>query len=49
MNTELPPSLQQIASCLSGYDPNALPVATAQEFIARMVPRVAAVERVAAA
>ena len=32
MNTELPPSLQQIASCLSGYDPNALPVATAQEF-----------------
>lgn len=43
----LPPSLQQIASCISGYDPNALPVAQAQEFIARMVPRVAAVEKIA--
>jgi molybdopterin molybdotransferase len=43
----LPPSLQEIASCVSGYDPNALPVAQAQEFIARMVPRVTAVERLA--
>jgi len=43
----LPPSLQHIASCISGYDPNALPVAQAQEFIARMVPRVAAVEKIA--
>src|SRR5690606_22588408 len=34
--------LQDIASCLSGYDPQALPVAQAQEFIARMVPRLAA-------
>ncbi len=51
MNTthppSLPPSLQEIASCVSGYDPNALPVAQAQEFIARMVPRVTAVERLA--
>ena len=33
--------LQEIASCVAGYDPNALPVAQAQEFIARLVPRVA--------
>ncbi|WP_395702911.1 gephyrin-like molybdotransferase Glp [Aquabacterium sp.] len=37
-------SLEHIASCISGYDPNALPVAQAQEFIARLVPRVQAVE-----
>ncbi len=41
------PTLEQIASCVSGYDPNALPVAQAQEFIARLVPRVTAVESVA--
>jgi molybdopterin molybdotransferase len=41
------PSLEQIASCVAGYDPNALPVAQAQEFIARLVPRVEAVESVA--
>ena len=40
-------SLEQIASCVAGYDPNALSVAQAQEFIARLVPRVAAVEQVA--
>ena len=45
--TAPPPSLQDIASCVSGYDPNALPVAQAQEFIARLVPRVQAVEKVA--
>jgi molybdopterin molybdotransferase len=43
----LPPSLQAIASCVSGYDPSALPVAQAQEFIARLVPRVRAVEMLA--
>ena len=43
----LPPSLQQVASCLSGYDPSALPVAQAQEFIARFVPRVGTIEKVA--
>ena len=37
-------TLQEIASCVAGYDPNALPVAQAQEFIARLVPRVEAVE-----
>jgi molybdopterin molybdotransferase len=44
--TELPAprSLQDIASCLSGYDPDALPVVQAQAFIARLVPRVQAVE-----
>jgi molybdopterin molybdotransferase len=41
------PSLEQIASCVAGYDPNALPVAQAQDFIARLVPRVQAVESVA--
>ena len=41
------PSLQDIASCVAGYDPKALPVAQAQEFIARLVPRVQAVEKVA--
>ena len=45
--TAVSPSLQDIASCVSGYDPNALPVAQAQEFIARLVPRVQAVEKVA--
>jgi molybdopterin molybdotransferase len=49
LRTEPAPAqtLEQIASCVSGYDPNALPVAQAQEFIARLVPRVAAVEKVA--
>ena len=41
------PTLAEIASCVSGYDPNALPVAQAQEFIARLVPRVRAVEMLA--
>ena len=40
-------TLEQIASCVAGYDPNALPVAQAQEFIARLVPRMATVECVA--
>ncbi len=41
------PTLAEIASCVSGYDPHALPVAQAQEFIARLVPRVQAVEMLA--
>jgi molybdopterin molybdotransferase len=41
----LPPSLQDIASCVAGYDPNALTVAQAQDFIARLVPVVQAVEQ----
>ena len=40
----LPLSLQHIASCIAGYDPQALPVAQAREFIARLVPKVQAVE-----
>ncbi|MBL0089024.1 MAG: molybdopterin molybdotransferase MoeA [Ideonella sp.] len=40
-------SLQDIASCISGYDPNALPVAQAREFIARLVPKVQAIESLA--
>jgi len=40
-------SLHEIASCVAGYDPKALPVAQAQEFIARLVPRVQAIEQVA--
>ncbi len=47
MSTATPPTLAEIASCVSGYDPNALPVAQAQEFIARLVPRVQAVEMLA--
>ncbi len=39
--------LQDIAAQLSGYDASALPVAKAQEFIARLVPRVDAVESLA--
>ena len=42
-----PESLEHIASCISGYDPNALPVAQAQEFIARLVPKVQATESLA--
>ena len=40
-------TLDEIAACVAGYDPNALPVAQAQEFIARLVPRVQAVESLA--
>jgi molybdopterin molybdotransferase len=40
-------SLQDIASCIAGYDPNALPVPQAQEFIARLVPSVDTIEQVA--
>ena len=40
-------SLEDIAACVAGYDPNALPVAQAQDFIARLVPRVQAVEQLA--
>ncbi|CAN5889884.1 molybdopterin molybdotransferase MoeA [soil metagenome] len=47
MDETLPSSLAQIASCVAGYDPNALPVEQAQEFIARLVPRVQAVEMLA--
>ncbi|MEO6362146.1 MAG: gephyrin-like molybdotransferase Glp, partial [Caldimonas sp.] len=47
MAEPLPPSLQEIASCIAGYDPKALPVAQAQDFIARLVPRVQAVEMLA--
>ena len=40
-------SLEQIAASVAGYDPNALPVTQAQDFIARLVPRVQAVESLA--
>lgn len=45
--TDTPASLDQIASCVAGYDPDALPVAQAREFIARLVPRVQTIEQVA--
>lgn len=38
------PSLASIASCVSGYDPDALTVAQARAFIERLVPRVNASE-----
>jgi molybdopterin molybdotransferase len=40
----MPPALQDIASCVAGYDPDAMTVAQAQDFIARLVPVVQAVE-----
>jgi molybdopterin molybdotransferase len=39
------PSIEHVASCVTGYDPDALPVARAQEFIARFVAPVSAVEK----
>ena len=41
------PSLADIAASVPGYDPNLLPVAQAQDFINRLVPRVQAVESLA--
>jgi molybdopterin molybdotransferase len=40
-------SLQEIGSCVGGYDPKALPVPAAKAFLDRLVPRVQAVEKVA--
>ncbi len=40
-------SLDDIAAQVAGYDPNALPVAQAQDFIAQLVPQVQAVEQLA--
>jgi molybdopterin molybdotransferase len=39
------PSIEQVASCVTGYDPQALPVGKAQEFIARFVTRIDTIER----
>ncbi|MDB5797896.1 MAG: molybdopterin molybdotransferase MoeA [Paucimonas sp.] len=41
------PSLDAVASCVSGYDPNALPVASAQEVIQSFIRPIAAVEKLA--
>lgn len=46
MTRPLPPSLASIVSCISGYDPNALPIPQARAFIDQLVPRVNAVEMV---
>src|SRR5574337_1122404 len=46
MSTGPNPTLQSLAQGLQGYDPQALPVATAQAFIAGLVPTVQAVEKV---
>ncbi|MGY6270929.1 molybdopterin molybdotransferase MoeA [Achromobacter denitrificans] len=37
-------TLAAIASCVDGYDPDALPIEQAREFIDRLVPRLAATE-----
>jgi molybdopterin molybdotransferase len=42
-----PATLQEIGSCVGGYDPKALPVAAAAEFLQRLAPRVSAVEKLA--
>ncbi|SCC94802.1 Molybdopterin molybdenumtransferase [Thiomonas sp. X19] len=41
-----PPDLAQVVSCVSGYDPNALPVGRVQEVIRRFVQPVRVAERV---
>jgi molybdopterin molybdotransferase len=41
------PSLSDIVSCLSGYDPDALPVSQAQQIIRQFVSPIHAVEKVA--
>lgn len=46
MDSQPLPSLQEISSCVTGYDPAALPVAQAREFIARLVPRLGATESI---
>jgi len=46
MDSQRLPSLQEISSCVTGYDPAALPVAQAQEFIARLMPRLTATESI---
>jgi molybdopterin molybdotransferase len=40
-------TLQDIGSCVGGYDPKALPVAAARDFLQRLVPRLRAVEKLA--
>ena len=42
--THASPSLDEIASCLSGYNPDDLPVEQAKAFIDQLVPRLDAVE-----
>lgn len=42
-----PPDLAQVVSCVSGYDPKALPVDKVQEVIRRFVQPVRVAERVA--
>src|SRR3546814_7707886 len=44
MPRPLPPGLASPASCISVYDPAALPVAQARAFIDQLVPRVRAAE-----
>lgn len=46
MDSQPLPSLQEISSCVTGYDPAALPVAQAREFISRLVPRLGATESI---
>lgn len=41
------PSLEQIISCVSGYDPNALPVSKAQEVIQSFIRPITGIEKVA--
>ncbi len=47
LDETLPPTLANVVSCLSGYDPDALPVRDAQRIIREFVQPVRAVEKVA--
>src|SRR5690606_36328237 len=44
MTRPLPPSLAAIVSCVSGYDPTALPIPQARAVIDQLVPRLDTVE-----
>lgn len=47
LDTSRPPRLKDVVSCLSAYDPDALPVRDAQQIIGQFVTPIAAIEKVA--
>ncbi|WP_426190266.1 gephyrin-like molybdotransferase Glp [Massilia sp. DWR3-1-1] len=47
LDSARPPRLKDVVSCLSAYDPDALPVRDAQQIIARFVTPIGAIEKVA--
>jgi len=47
LDEQRPPRLRDVVSCLSSYDPDALPVRDAQKIIGQFVTPIAAIEKVA--